>query len=72
MVWHNCKTDLPKEDGKYILIYKLKAVNKIEWCPARYNAKFKQWKYMYCPSISYDLRKYDLIKWAEIDLSEIE
>ena len=60
MVWHDCKSDPPKEDGSYIGYYG----NKL-WGEVWYYNKPNLWKDTY-DSITLP------IKWAEVDLSEVE
>lgn len=72
MVWHDCKTDPPKDEGEYLLIYTY--YNTKDWDRARYNGEIwldedtcipygiTGWRYSDC--IPY--------KWAEVDLSEVE
>ena len=69
--WHDCKADPPKESGFYILVYKLNPNNSICWDSAFYSHYDNQWE---------DAREYgsvykgkcEPIKWAEVDLSEVE
>ena len=71
MVWHDCKTDPPKKNGIYLLVYKIKTNNEINWESAFYSHYDKRWE---------DVREwggtygnlYIPIKWAEVDLSEVE
>lgn len=60
MVWHDCKTDPPGKDGYYIGYYG----NKL-WGEVWYYFKQSLWKDTY-DSITFP------IKWAEIDLSDVE
>ena len=60
MAWHDCKTDPPKKDGCYIGYYG----NKL-WGEVWYYIKQNLWK------DTYDTKTFP-IKWAEVDLSEVE
>ena len=72
MVWHDCKTDLPKKDGTYAIAYEICGFlvwNSGEWVSEEnrfevYDAGFG-WV---------DFKDYynTPIKWAEVDLSEVE
>lgn len=41
MIWHDCKTDLPKNDGEYILCYV--EYGQKYWGNASYDAKDKEY-----------------------------
>ena len=71
MVWHDCKTDPPKKTGLYILAYKRKNQDYIEWNSA-YNILHDKWYDSKQFIRSYVDSCYDLIKWTEVDLSEVE
>ena len=60
MVWHDCKNDPPGKDGCYIGYYG----NKL-WGEVWYYFKQSLWKDTY-DSITFP------IKWAEVDLPEVE
>ena len=64
MLWHDCKTDPPKENGYYILI--LKSNDYTGWARAFYDTKFDLWL------DGFDEAYEDLYKWTEVDLSEVE
>lgn len=72
MVWHDCKTDPPKKDGKYVLVYKAKigSYKIIEWQAVFYSVYSKTWRKFRGGNLIFDGNEYDLIKWTEIDLSE--
>lgn len=72
MIWHDCKTNPPKKEGKYILCYDFRG--ELDWDRALYVDK--EWiDEDTCipygvPGWSYEeLLPY---KWAEVDLSEVE
>ena len=71
MVWHDCKTDTPKSTGQYILVYRYKKYDYIEWDSAYYVLHDKWYDSREFGSVYWDTM-YDLIKWAEVDLSEVE
>lgn len=66
MVWHDCKTDPPKENGKYILCFD--------------TAFGKKWKEAWYENNRWTMRLIHKgvvgitsdCKWAEVDLSEVE
>lgn len=61
MIWHDCKTDPPKKNGKYIIANTLKK----SWHEAIYeNNKWYVKKWL--------IDKPKFCKWAEVDLSEAE
>lgn len=64
MVWHDCRTDPPKENGHYILI--LKSNDYTGWTRAFYDTKWDLWLDVFDEACE------DLYKWAEVDLSEVE
>lgn len=61
MIWHDCKTDPPKETNKYIGYYNIDHT----WEEVYYYANINEWCDFegahVCPN-----------KWAEVDLSEVE
>lgn len=75
MVWHDCKTDPPKKNGCYIVcFYNYK--KQLDWTTASYvtlTQRFlvvnHQYQEMWTFEDTYDE---DPIKWAEVDLSEVE
>lgn len=71
MIWHDCKTDPPKETGLYILVYQYKKYNYIEW-DAAYYVLHDKWYDSKEFGLVYSDTMYNLIKWAEVDLSEVE
>lgn len=71
MVWHDCNTDPPKEAGIYLLAYKIKTNNTICWDTAFYSDYDKRWEDVREWSSVYD-GLYIPLKWAEVDLSEVE
>lgn len=60
MVWHDCKTDPPKINKDYIVYYGGQC-----WEQAWYRPKDDSWVCILGDKIS-------PIKWAEVDLSEVE
>lgn len=66
MIWHDCKTDPPKKDGRYILIYKDVLNNKLKWDVIHYWSITKEWAEGFFLTFSHP------IKWANVDLSEVE
>lgn len=74
MIWHDCKTDPPKKDGKYVLVYKTKigSYEKIEWQAVSYSTYSKKWRKSRNNILIFDENEHDLIKWAEVDLSNIK
>ena len=64
MVWHDCKTDPPKEFGSYVVIpNKYKELKT--WMQGWYHPENGTW---------WDFNGEDIhpYKWAEVDLSEVE
>lgn len=80
MTWHDCKTDPPKENGDYLLIYKRDGKNKFlrlitTWNKVFYFRANNEWEiYLGNEYKSLDLiyNVFIPIKWAEIDLSEVK
>lgn len=74
MVWHNCKTDPPKESGEYLLWY-FHLIDD-DWDKAYYNVADHEWldSRACIPYGNPDWGWSDSIpyKWAEVDLSEVE
>ena len=80
MIWHDCKTDPPKENGDYLLVYKHDGKNKFFKLITTLSKVFyfranDEWEIY----LGNEYRSLDLIynvfipiKWAEIDLSEVE
>lgn len=81
MVWHDCKTDPPKKDNFYLLVYQSEIIlNGISYdCNVTYdkalyqNNKWSLWRscsWTYLEDVEYE----DIVpyKWAEVDLSEVE
>ena len=66
MVWHDCKTDPPKKSGFYLLIYNYNDGYGWEktFDRASYSSTFSDWQI-------FELEA-NAIKWAEVDLSEVE
>ena len=60
MVWHDCKTDPPKENKDYIVYYGGRC-----WEQAWYRPKDDSWVCIFGDKIN-------PIKWAEVDLSEVD
>lgn len=60
MVWHDCKTDPPKEDKDYIVYYGGRCWEQAWYCP-----EDDSWVCIFGEEI-------EPIKWAEVDLSEVE
>lgn len=64
MVWHDCKTDLPKKNTSYIIVFE--NTKHLGWMQGWYSVDFNQW---------WDFNGEKLnepYKWAEVDLSEVE
>lgn len=72
MVWHDCKTDPPKNDGTYAIVYKVCGAlvwNSGEWVSEEnrfeaHVAGFGWVNFKDCYNTP--------IKWAEVDLSEVK
>ena len=64
MVWHDCKTDPPKKDGWYILT--IRSYIGIVWVRAFYDTNWELWM------DDFDEAYEEPIKWAEVDLSEVD
>ena len=69
MVWHDCKTDPPKKDGEYLLIYRY--YDGCNWDSAFYSELHNRWEDTRERGNIYD-GLYIPLKWAEVDLSEVE
>lgn len=77
--WHDCKTDPPKESGKYLLIYmrNILGSSKLtkEWNKVFYFKANNEWK-MYTGNqyepLNILYKNFIPIKWTEIDLSEVK
>lgn len=72
MVWHDCKTDPPKKDGTYVVAYKL--LGTIVWDSGEWDSKENRFEVYDSRYGWVDFEEYysTPIKWAEIDLSEVE
>lgn len=70
MVWHDCKTDPPKETNIYLLAYKIKNSDTITWDSAFYSKLHNRWEDTREWGSIYD-GLYIPLKWAEVDLSEV-
>ena len=72
MTWHDCKTDPPKKEGEYLLVYSYRKAkdwsraiyNGVNWIDEENNIPYGVKNSCYYMFIPY--------KWAEIDLSEVE
>ena len=77
MVWHDCKTDPPKKSGFYLLVYNYNDGYGWEktFDRAVYSTTFSNWsifeneKWTTLEDIEQGAKD---IKWAEVDLSEVE
>lgn len=77
MVWHDCKTDPPKKSGFYLLVYSYNDGCGWEktFDRACYSSTFSDWSI-------FELKGWTTLegveqgtvplKWAEVDLSEVE
>lgn len=74
MIWHDCKTDPPKKDGRYVLVYKTKIGDYVTagWQDVFYSTTDKRWAKFRNGRLIFNEKEHDLIKWAEVDLSEVE
>lgn len=73
MKWYDCKTDLPKKEGKYIVAYKTNEI--IEWEIGEWSLKrnrFELYDDIFSEKIAFEKLYNTPIKWAEVDLSEVE
>lgn len=69
MKWHDCRTDPPKTNGCYVLVYKYIADDSLNWDSAYYNNVTNTWEDSREFGFVYKGR-YEPIKWAEVDLKE--
>lgn len=77
MVWHDCKTDPPKKSGFYLLVYSYNDGDGWEqtFDRAVYSNTFSDWSIFENEgwTVLEDIEKgAKAIKWAEVDLSEVE
>ena len=77
MVWHDCKTDPPKKSGFYLLVYSYNDGCKWEktFDRAIYSYEFHNWSIFeneMWQSLMLIEQGAVPLKWAEVDLSEIE
>ena len=80
LIWHDCKTDPPKENGDYLLVYKHNGKNKFfklitTWNKVFYFRANDEWEIFLGNKYSSLDLIYDIfipIKWAEVDLSGVE
>lgn len=72
MIWHDCKTDPPKKDGTYAVAYKL--LGAIVWDSGEWDSKENRFEaYDSCYGwVDFEEYYSTPIKWAEVDLSEVE
>ena len=77
MVWHDCKTDPPKKSGFYLLVYSYNDVYGWDktFDRAFYSTTFSNWSIFELESwmtLENVEQGANAIKWAEVDLSEVE
>ena len=80
MVWHDCKTDPPKKSGFYLLVYeyfksldgKHGVFNTIYDRAFYEKGKWSLWEKEYWRNLNELFNELSEIKWAEVDLSEVE
>ncbi len=77
MVWHDCKSDPPKKSGFYLLVYSYNDGYGWEktFDRASYSSTFSDWSIFEFESWTTleDVEQgANAIKWAEVDLSEVE
>ena len=75
--WHDCKTDLPKKSGFYLLVYSYNDGYGWErtFDRAIYSTEFYNWSIFEnerWQSLMFIEQGAIPIKWAEVDLSEVE
>lgn len=77
MVWHDCKTDPPKKSGFYLLVYSYN--DGYGWGKtfdrASYSSTFSDWSIFELEgwiTLEDVEQGANAIKWAEVDLSEVE
>ena len=77
IVWHDCKTDPPKKDGEYLLVYKY--YGEMNWITSFDRVWYSNgWSIIDGYGDWYPIKEAEPggtltpIKWAEVDLSEVE
>lgn len=69
MKWHDCKTDPPKTNGRYVLVYKYTPDDSLDWDCAYYDSVTNLWEDSREFGFAYK-GKYEPIKWTEVNLNE--
>ena len=77
MVWHDCKSDPPKKSGFYLLVYSYNDSYGWEktFDRASYSTTFSDWSIFELDgwiTLEDVEQGANAIKWAEVDLSEVE
>ena len=78
MVWHDCKTDPPKKEGNYLLIYEYYDGCNWEVLFDRAYYSNGDWKVEDADNSWHNITEFgeegtvSPIKWLEVDLSEVE
>ena len=77
MIWHDCKSDPPKKDGEYLLVYKY--YGGFNWILTFDRVWYSNgWSIIDGYGDWYPIKEAELggtlapIKWTEVDLSEVE
>lgn len=77
MVWHDCKTDPPRKSGFYLLVYNYNDGHKWKktFDRASYSTIRSNWLLFEIEGwtvLENVKQSINAIKWAEVDLSEVE